>query len=101
MRSIQTDSRTGLRALALGLLLVLIVGGLLLVFGEEAVSAPGQAELTTVVVEPGDTLWEIADRFSPDSADLRVVVGELAALNGLESKALRPGQVLQVPFDNT
>lgn len=99
MRSISTDPRAGIRALLLALLLVLVIGALLVVFQKEAVSAPGREEMTTVVVQPGDTLWEIADRFAPESADLRVVISELAALNGLQSKFLKPGQVLQVPVD--
>lgn len=99
MRSIPSDSRTGLRALLLGLLVVLTVGALLLLFQGEAASTPGQMDMTVVVVQPGDTLWEIADRFAPESADLRVVVRELVTLNGLQSKVLRPGQVLQVPSD--
>lgn len=97
MRSIQSNSRTGLRALFLGLLLVLVVGALLLLFQGEAVSAPIQPAATSVVVQPGETLWEIADRFTPESADLRVVVTELVTLNGLQSKVLKPGQVLQIP----
>lgn len=99
MRSFQSDSRTGLRALVLGLLLVLLVGALLFLFQGAAQSSSGQPQITTVVVQPGDTLWEIADRFWPESVDLRTVVRELVDLNGLESKVLRPGQVLQVPSD--
>lgn len=97
MRSSNVDERVGLRALLLGLLLVLVVGALLLVLQDEVVSASGPQQIESVVVSPGDTLWEIADRFSPESVDLRVVVSELVELNGLESKVLRPGQVLQVP----
>ena len=98
MRSTTTaDPQAGLRALFLGLLVVIIAGALLLLFEGEAVGASGQQEMEAVVVAAGDTLWEIADRFSPDSADLRVVVQELVELNELESKVLRPGQVLQVP----
>ena len=99
MRSFTSDSRTGLRALLLGLLLVLLVGALLLLFGEEAESSMGPPQITAVVVQPGDTLWEIADRFWPESADLRAVVRELVELNRLQSKVLQPGQVLQVPSD--
>lgn len=99
MRSFLSDSRTGLRALLLGLLLVILVGALLLLFQEEAESSTEPRVVTAVVVQPGETLWEIADRFWPESADLRVVVGELVELNGLKSKVLKPGQVLQVPSD--
>lgn len=97
----RTYHRPALRALLLGLLLVLFVGAFLLLFQSEAVSTTGPAEMRAVVARPGDTLWEIADRFARDSADLRVVVRELVELNGLESKVLRPGQVLQVPLDRT
>ena len=90
-------SRSGLRALALGLLLVLLVGVMLWLLQPQAVNASGPSETTTVVVGPGDTLWEIADQLAPDGADLRLVVRELVAVNQLESKVLRPGQVLAFP----
>ncbi len=94
-------ARSGLRALALGLALVLLVGALLWMFQPQAVSASGPSEAKTVVVRPGDTLWEIADQLAPDGADLRLVVRELVAVNGLQSKVLRPGQVLAVPLATT
>ncbi len=97
MRSNDADTWIGLRALLLGFLVVMIAGALLLLLQEEAVNASGHQEMESVVVSPGDTLWEIADRFSPESVDLRVVIRELVELNGLGSKVLRPGQVLQVP----
>lgn len=97
MRSATSDPQAGLRALFLGVLVVTVTGALLLVLEEKAVGAVGQQETESVLVAPGDTLWEIADRFSPESVDLREVVQELVQLNRLESKVLRPGQVLQVP----
>ena len=52
---------------------------------------------TTVVVEPGGTLWELAQSID-GSADPRVLVDAIADLNGLESGAdIRPGDVLVVP----
>ncbi len=99
MRSTATGPRAVSRALFLGLLVVIFAGALLLLLEGKAVGASGQQEMTAVVVSPGDTLWEIADRFSPERVDLRVVVQELVELNRLESKVLRPGQVLQVPAD--
>lgn len=97
MCSTTADPKAGLRALFLGLLVVIFAGALLLLVEGEAVGASGQQDIEAVVVSPGETLWEIADRFSPESVDLRVVVQELVELNRLESKVLKPGQVLQVP----
>ena len=52
---------------------------------------------TTVVVEPGGTLWELA-RSIDANADPRLLVDAIADLNGLESAAdIHPGDVLVVP----
>lgn len=48
------------------------------------------------VVEPGDTLWGVAERVAPD-ADPRVVVDELAAAR--ETTTLLPGEVVVWPTD--
>ncbi|GAB3212508.1 LysM peptidoglycan-binding domain-containing protein [Marinactinospora thermotolerans] len=50
----------------------------------------------TVIVEEGDTLWEIAERVRPGD-DPRRTVHELVELNGLANSALEPGQELLVP----
>jgi len=49
-----------------------------------------------VVVQRGDTVWDIARRTVPD-ADPAVAAARIAELNGLHSAALRPGQILTVP----
>jgi len=54
-------------------------------------------ESTTVVrVQPGQTLWEIAEESAPGS-DTDAVVSRIRELNGLGEVALRPGQPLTVP----
>jgi nucleoid-associated protein YgaU len=50
----------------------------------------------SVVVQQGDSLWNIAQRVSPD-ADPREVVDRIRDLNGLRSNLIQPGQVLLVP----
>jgi nucleoid-associated protein YgaU len=56
-----------------------------------------QGPSTTVVVEPGGTLWEVA-RSIDAAADPRELVDAIVELNGLRSGAdLRPGDVLVVP----
>ena len=61
--------------------------------------APGAPEAVTaglreVVVRPGDTLWAIAVRISPDE-DPRPLVDELMATR--DGAPLEPGEVIVVP----
>jgi nucleoid-associated protein YgaU len=51
---------------------------------------------SSVVVQPGDTLWSVATAVA-GGEDVRVVVDRIQALNGLEGAELVPGQVLQLP----
>ncbi|MGI5164156.1 LysM peptidoglycan-binding domain-containing protein [Spirillospora sp. CA-253888] len=49
-----------------------------------------------VVVEPGQTLWEIAVRVSGDG-DPRLTVQRIIDLNGLPGPIVQPGQRLRMP----
>jgi nucleoid-associated protein YgaU len=49
----------------------------------------------SVTVQPGDTLWSIAQRTAPQR-DPRQVVDQLRRLNQLNSVALTPGQTLKL-----
>lgn len=54
------------------------------------------AGASSVVVDPGDTLWSIATSVAAGE-DVRVVVDRIEELNGLRSTELVPGQVLLLP----
>jgi hypothetical protein len=54
------------------------------------------AGVSSVVVQPGDTLWSIASPVARGT-DVRAVVDRIRQLNGLQSADLVPGQVLQLP----
>lgn len=61
--------------------------------------ATGEPEATeTVVVEPGQTLWEIASDLGGGD-DTRAMVRHLVELNDLDSVVLDAGQTLAVPVD--
>jgi nucleoid-associated protein YgaU len=51
---------------------------------------------SSVVVEPGDTLWSIAGSVA-GSDDVRPVIDRIQELNGLSGVDLVPGQVLRLP----
>lgn len=57
----------------------------------------GSDDTTTVMVQPGQTLWDIAVQLAPEE-DPRVVLDVIARLNGLRSAGdLEAGQRLVVP----
>lgn len=50
----------------------------------------------TVTVKQGDCLWEIASRYA-EGKDVRMVISEIRAHNGLTDADLYPGMVLEIP----
>jgi LysM repeat protein len=62
-----------------------------------AVAAHGSSTAdTTVVVQPGDTLWSIASQRYP-SDDVRARVEDIERANGLSSPQIDAGETLRLP----
>jgi LysM repeat protein len=59
----------------------------------QAGTGPATSATTTVVVQPGETLWTVARGLSAD-ADIRETVARIQELNGLSGASVRPGQSL-------
>lgn len=81
----------------------LVLAGLALLGGPRAATpgsanAPGSAAPAsgTVVVLPGETLWEIAGRVAPE-ADRRDTVIRIERVNGLAGAKVRAGTRLRLP----
>jgi len=58
--------------------------------------ASAGAVVTTVTVEAGQSLWEVAQVIAPN-ASTADVVADVMAINALESASVQPGQQLIVP----
>jgi hypothetical protein len=87
------------RAVVLGLLvLVASLASAVLFTTASRADDPPAGPPATVVVQPGDTLWDIAGRVAPRRDD-RDVVADLRRLNGLPDSVVRPGEVLVLPRD--
>ncbi len=86
--------RLAVLALLFGLLLAVVVFAMA---PATATSDPGGSVVAErVTVQPGDTLWAIAERVRPD-ADPRATIARIKDMNGLTSGAAQAGQVLLVP----
>jgi Tfp pilus assembly protein FimV len=80
---------------------ILLYGGLLIALDVEHGAAKGERpEGLVYIVEPGDTLWSIAERHREQAGvrDVRELVYALRQFNDLDSTHLKPGQRLIVPM---
>lgn len=50
-----------------------------------------------ITVQPGDTLWQLAEQRATPADDIRAVVRDIQRANGLETPEIAPGDVLLVP----
>jgi LysM repeat protein len=62
----------------------------------DTTSPSGQAATGVVVVQPGESLWQIARQVAPH-ADPRATLTVIRDLNGLGGDTVVPGQALVVP----
>lgn len=93
-------SRSTYRRRRCTVLLVLVA--LVLAVGTAAGGVGAQAELEDpvaghVVVEPGDTLWEVAVTSAPEGVDPRAQLTAIQELNGLQGGSIEAWTVLLLP----
>lgn len=55
---------------------------------------PPKAVEHVYTVEPGDTLWEIANKYRDEDEDIRAVVYAIKKNNNIDDAHLKPGQNL-------
>lgn len=80
---------------ALGFAVSIAIGGTVgtVVQGEQVLPE----QVTTVTVQPGESLWAIASTSAAPGQDVREVIDQIRALNGLEHSTVHAGQELSVP----
>jgi LysM repeat protein len=83
--------------LALALATLVLTGPLLSGTAADAGTATSHPATRTVVVEPGQTLWQIAAQADPH-ADVRDTVAKIMELNALSDSVVRPGTRIAVPL---
>ncbi|MEY2848917.1 MAG: hypothetical protein RI885_1582 [Actinomycetota bacterium] len=79
----------------------LVVSGVLAVLNGGVATATVEgpsATLDYVRVEPGQSLWQLAESLAP-GADPREVVADISDLNRLDTAVVQPGQRLAIPVE--
>lgn len=87
----------GRAAIVVTLLVMVSLAVVLGAFRATAASTAPPQGWGTAVVQPGDTLWDLARSVSPDGADPRPLIAQIKAVNGLVSSQVSPGQRLFMP----
>ncbi|WP_314140238.1 LysM peptidoglycan-binding domain-containing protein [uncultured Plantibacter sp.] len=64
--------------------------------GGAAANTAAGATFTYITVDPGESLWQLAESIAPD-ADPRDVIAEIMNLNQLSTAGVEPGQRLAIP----
>ncbi len=87
------------RRLTVVLAVILLALGLVLFGGAMGAEAGGGAPITGghVVVEPGQTLWEVAIDNAPAGTDIRGYLADLQDLNGLHDGQVAAWSVVLLP----
>jgi LysM repeat protein len=52
---------------------------------------------STVVVQPGDTLWSIAATHTAQNGDVQETIDRITEANHLQATTLQPGEKLRIP----
>ena len=64
--------------------------------GATATQTSGTNDFSYVSVQPGESLWQLAETVSPNS-DPRDVIADIVRLNDLGSGQIQPGQRIAIP----
>jgi LysM repeat protein len=77
------------------MVMAFMIGGFIF---NATVSGAVEPALETVLIQPGDTIWAIADVYRPENSDTRAYVKKICNLNDIEPGKIYPGQTIQVPI---
>lgn len=99
----RADARPGraatrLRRRGVGVLALLVVAVLaVLLLGRGAVGAELAEPPAQVVVQPGETVWDLVGPYVPAGTDRSVYAATVAEANDVDPRRLPPGTVLRLP----
>jgi nucleoid-associated protein YgaU len=85
---------------ALGLVLTALATVGLGLLAEKNPDARASGQDRTIVIQDGDTLWGIAERFASPDIDRRQWIFQVRRMNHLEDATIYPGMVLRIPAGN-
>ncbi len=78
---------------------LLIISSLFMIKAKASHRTPDK-QVTSVLIEEGDSLWSIAERYcNKDTESVKDVINEIREINGLTSDKINKGMYLIVPYE--
>lgn len=81
--------------LTIAMVMVISITGTML--GENHTESLTKQTYSEIIIQSGDTLWNLAKEFGPDHKDVREVVYEICKLNDIAADSIYPGQTIRIP----
>ena len=69
------------------------------VFNTIKAQSKDEQKYIEVLVESGDTLWNIAKTYGSDDCDIRELIYNICQINNMKASDLRAGQTILVPVE--
>lgn len=76
-------------------ILIILVSSIYSVFNK--VEGFENIEYFEVYVDYGDTVWDIAKKYSPKNKDIRKTIFEISQINNINNYDIYPGMIIKVP----
>lgn len=67
------------------------------IFGANQAESLTKPVYKEIIVQSGDTLWNLAEEFGPVNQDTRKVVHAICNLNDISADSIFPGQTILIP----
>lgn len=78
---------------------ILVVSSIFTMSAKAKELPAGYKYYTSIVVEKGDTLWDIANHYiTPGYSDISEYIGEVKSLNHLTGDEIHAGEYLTIPY---
>ncbi|MDD2216134.1 MAG: LysM peptidoglycan-binding domain-containing protein [Eubacteriales bacterium] len=74
---------------------VFIVG---ITTGMDQVASLSKPTYETILIQTGDTLWDLAKTYGPDNQDIRKTVHSICVINNIAPQDIQPGQSIRIPY---
>lgn len=68
-----------------------------LIFAAAASGADSEYAYETVVIQKGDTLWDLAKEYR-GSSDIRQYIEKIKAVNGMDNSTIYEGDIIKMPL---